>query len=145
MNSALEKLSAHFPYAKFMGFEPTLDAEGRLMVKMPFQDHLIGNPILPALHGGGIAGLMEATALASLIWVKAQEDEAKAFSSMPKTINITADYLRPGLSKDSFARANIHRMGGRYASVHILAWQDEEAKPIAEAVGHFLIADWNSP
>ncbi len=142
MKALLERINSSFPYAKFMGFELTLSDKQELVAKMPFQDKLVGNPLLPALHGGGVAGFMEATALASLIWAKAQSNEDVAFQFFPKTINITSDYLRPGLTKDSFAQAHIHRMGRRYASVHVLAWQDEVKEPIAEAVGHFLIADW---
>ncbi len=144
MTNILETLETHFPYVKFMGFKLELDENGRLYGKMPYQEHLIGNPMIPALHGGGIAGFMEATALASLIYVKAQENQEIAFKHLPKTINITSDYLRPGFAKDSYAQASIHRIGGRYASVHILAWQDDYSEPIAEAVGHFLIADWKS-
>jgi hypothetical protein len=30
-------------------------------------------------------------------------------------------------------------MGRRYASVHVEAWQDNRARPIAQATGHFLM------
>lgn len=142
MSDVLEKLANNFPFCRTMGIGFHYDEARNLIGEMPFQPHLIGNPLVPALHGGGIAGFMEATALASLVAIKAEEDEQLAFEKLPKTINVTADYLRPGLSKDSFARATIHRMGRRYASVHVLAWQDDASKPIAENVGHFLIADW---
>ncbi len=142
MNAILDKLSQNIPYCNFMGISFTLDENQKVLGKMPYTEHIIGNPILPALHGGGIAGFMEATALSSLIWLKAQEDEEIAFRHFPKTINITSDYLRPGLSKDSFAQASIHRVGGRFASLHVLAWQDDAEKPVAEAVCHFLVADW---
>ena len=33
---------------------------------MPFQDKLVGNPMLPALHGGVVGALMELTALTQL-------------------------------------------------------------------------------
>ncbi len=142
MSEIISRLEGEFPYIQFMGFKLALDQDGRLYGKMPFQEKLIGNPIIPALHGGGIAGFMEATALATLIYVKAQDDADIAFRHLPRTINLTSDYLRPGYAKDSYAQASIHRIGGRYASVHVLAWQEDYKEPIAEAVGHFLVADW---
>ncbi len=144
MNTILSKLSKNIPYCSFMGISFYLNEKEKVMGKLPYAEHIIGNPILPALHGGGIAGFMEATALASLIWVKAQENEEIAFRHFPKTINVTADYLRPGYPKDSYAQASIHRIGKRFASVHVLAWQDNVTKPIAESVGHFLISEWNA-
>ena len=57
----------------------------------------------------------------------------------PKTIDFTVDYLRPGLSRNAYARAHIKRRGRRYASVHTETWQDDRDRPFAQAVGHFLM------
>jgi acyl-coenzyme A thioesterase PaaI-like protein len=58
---------------------------------------------------------------------------------MPKTIAFTVDYLRSGLPRDAYARARVNRMGRRYASVHVEAWQDNRARLFAQATGHFLM------
>ena len=60
---------------------------------------------------------------------------------LPKTIDFTVDYLRSGLPRDAYARARVNRSGRRYASVHVEAWQDNRARPIAQATGHFLMPD----
>lgn len=60
---------------------------------------------------------------------------------MPKTIDFTVDYLRSGLPRDAYARARVNRSGRRYASVHVEAWQDNHARPFAQATGHFLMPD----
>ena len=46
------------PYARFLGLTTAADG-GSLTVTMPFADRLIGNPMLPALHGGSTAALLE--------------------------------------------------------------------------------------
>ncbi|RZJ25480.1 MAG: PaaI family thioesterase, partial [Brevundimonas sp.] len=53
------------PYARFLGLLTEQDGE-RLTVTMPFADRLIGNPVLPALHGGSTAALLELTAVAQV-------------------------------------------------------------------------------
>ena len=51
------------PYAAFLGLTHHVSGD-ELTVTMPFSDHLIGNPMLPALHGGSTAALLELTAMA---------------------------------------------------------------------------------
>ena len=63
---------------------------------------------------------------------------------LPKTIDLTVDYLRSGLPRDSFARARVVRSGRRYASVQVEAWQDNRARPHAQATGHFLMPARNA-
>ena len=58
---------------------------------------------------------------------------------LPKTIDFTVDYLRSGLPRDAYARAQVNRSGRRYASVHVEAWQDNRSRPFAQATGHFLM------
>ena len=60
--------------------------------------------------------------------------------NLPKTIDITIDYLHTGRPLECFARASINRVGNRYSSVSVMTWQTDPAKPFAKASGHFLIA-----
>ena len=117
---------------------------------MPYSDKLIGNPMLPALHGGATASFLEVTAIIELAWVRLWQDiesgdldadglDANSLPRMPKTIDFTIDYLRSGLPRDAYARARINRSGRRYASVHVEAWQDNRQRLFAQATGHFLM------
>jgi acyl-coenzyme A thioesterase PaaI-like protein len=119
------------PYARFLGLSIELE-EGRIIGRMPFADHLVGNPVLPALHGGTLGGLLESTAIFQLLW------EAETLV-LPKIINLTVQYLRSGRPLDTSARAVITKHGRRVASVRAEAWQDDPARPIATATAHFLI------
>jgi acyl-coenzyme A thioesterase PaaI-like protein len=106
--------------------------------------------MLPAIHGGVTAALLEVTAVIGLAWsVLWDEIEAGAIDPeqliagrlprLPKTIDFTVDYLRSGLPRDAYARAQVNRSGRRYASVHVEAWQDNRARAFAQATGHFLM------
>ena len=145
-DSALARLMDSLPYARFLGIG--FDRHGdELTAVMRYGEHLIGNPLLPALHGGATASFLETTALMELSWrVLWDQMEAGRLSAdavdmprLPKTIDFTVDYLRTGLPRDAFARARVNRLGRRYASVHVEAWQDHRARLFAAATGHFLM------
>lgn len=147
-DAALSELANHIPYIKHLGV--TFDRRGdELTSVMHFDEKLIGNPFLPALHGGAIAAFLEITALMELMWflkwsemendVKTSDENEDGLLNMPKTIDFTVDYLRSGLPRDAYARARVNRSGRRYASVHVEAWQDHKDKKFAQATGHFLM------
>lgn len=136
------------PYIEFLGV--TFDRHGDdLTATMRFHEDLIGNSALPALHGGATAAFLEVTAIVGLAWNSLWDDiETKKLNietikigeiALPKTIDFTVDYLRPGLPRDAYARARVNRSGRRYASVHVEGWQDSRDRLFVQASGHFLM------
>ncbi len=148
-DAALQTLVAGVPYIRFLGI--TFDRRGdELTAVLPFDDKLIGNPQLPALHGGVTAAFLETAAIIGLSWSLLWEDmeagridparlDPLLLPRLPKTIDFTLDYLRSGLPRDAYARARVNRSGRRYASVHVEAWQDNRGRLFAQATGHFLV------
>jgi uncharacterized protein (TIGR00369 family) len=124
---------ARVPYAQFLGVRAELKGD-ELTLTMPFSDHLVGNPLLPALHGGVVGALMELTALTQL----AITSNSEAFA---KTIDVGFDYLRSGKPIETFARARVIKVGRRVANVQAQAWQLQHAQPIASMHGHFLLPE----
>jgi acyl-coenzyme A thioesterase PaaI-like protein len=149
-DAALGALVGAIPYAEFLGI--SFDRRGdELTALLEFDEKLIGNPRLPALHGGATAAFLEVTAIVELGWsslwtaiesgaVDAEKLDDQTLPRLPKTIDFTVDYLRSGLPRDAYARARINRSGRRYASVHVEAWQDNRDKLFAQATGHFLMS-----
>jgi acyl-coenzyme A thioesterase PaaI-like protein len=128
----LAALLEAIPYCRFLGVK--VDRKGsEITTIMPFAPHLIGNPILPALHGGAIGAFMETTAILQVAF-------ETGGARLPKPVNIAIEYLRPGKPADTYARAVITKLGRRIINVHVDAWQDEHAKPIAALRGHFMAA-----
>ncbi|GHC32167.1 MULTISPECIES: PaaI family thioesterase [Gemmobacter] len=150
-DGALRRLVEGVPYISFLGIQ--FDRRGdELTAILPFKDELIGNPLLPALHGGATAAFLEVTAIIELSWSMLWEEmekgsldpatiDATHLPRLPKTIDFTVDYLRSGLPRDAYARARVNRSGRRYASVHVEAWQDNRSRLFAQATGHFLMPD----
>ena len=147
-DGVLSRLVAGVPYIGFLGirFERLGD---ELTAILPFDEKQIGNPLIPALHGGVTAAFLEVAAIIELAWStlwegmeQGQIDPSEIGVSplhLPKTIDFTVDYLRSGLPRDAYARARVNRSGRRYASVHVEAWQDNRARLYAQATGHFLM------
>ena len=127
----MSDLLATIPYARFLGLTTERDGDA-LTVTMPFADRLVGNPMLPALHGGVIGAFMEMTALAQL-------SLAQPGRRVPKTIDVTIEYLRSAGPKDTYARAILRKVGRRVANVQVEAWQESRAKLVAGLTGHFLL------
>ena len=128
----LAALLARVPYIRFLGMKAEVSGDEMTAI-LPFSEHLIGNTQLPALHGGVVGAFMEMTALAQLGLL----NEGR----LPKTIDVTIDYLRPGRALTTYARADVKKAGRRIASVHVEAWQNERASPVAVLRGHFMMAE----
>ncbi len=141
-DARLQSLVQGVPYIQFLGIQFERHGD-ELTAVLPYADKLIGNPMIPALHGGVTAAFLEVAAIIELSWTGIWEDmEAGAEPvprRLPKTIDFNVDYLRSGLPRDAYARARVNRSGRRYASVHVEAWQDNRSRLFAQATGHFLM------
>ncbi|HUO93954.1 MAG TPA: PaaI family thioesterase, partial [Rhizomicrobium sp.] len=103
-------LLAAIPFCRHMGISATV-VQGALTLVMPYQPLLIGNPVLPALHGGAIGAFLETAAIAQVAW-------ELGGTELPKTIDISIDYLRTGRAVESSASARIAKRGRRVVNVH---------------------------
>lgn len=127
----MQAVIQHIPYARFLGIE--VDRKGNeITIIMPFKQSLVGNVHLPAIHGGAIGAMLEITSVIQLLFDTSCE-------RLPKTVDISVDYLRSGRPQATYGRAIVTRQGRRVANVRAEIWQEEKAKPIAASHGHFLL------
>jgi uncharacterized protein (TIGR00369 family) len=119
------------PYAGFLGLTAAMQGD-ELITTLRYGDHLIGNPALPALHGGTLGALLESAAVFELLF----RSETVV---LPKTITLTIDYLRSGAPVDTHARGVVTRQGRRVTNVRMEAWQADRQKPVATAHAVFLV------
>jgi uncharacterized protein (TIGR00369 family) len=136
LSPARARLAAS-PYARFLGLRIEL-ADGKVTGVLPFAPHLIGNTVLPALHGGVVGAFLELTALAQLAQLAPD-------GAAPRTVDVTVDYLRASRAVESYARAEVLRLGRRVANVRAVAWQGDERRPVATLRGHFLLGAPGKP
>ena len=117
MSQAAERLEvflSRVPYVGFLGMRAEL-AGDEMTATLPFAPHLVGNTVMPALHGGVLGAFMEMTALAQLSVISPA-------ARVHKTIDITIEYLRPGRAEITYARADVRKVGRQIANVHVEAW-----------------------
>jgi acyl-coenzyme A thioesterase PaaI-like protein len=134
-----DEILAGITYLSFPGIRFAPDGPD-LTTILPFAAANIGNPTIPALHGGVTAAFLEVTAIISLSWAALWEGAAPQAAreplKLPRTVNFTVDFLRAGLPREAYARARIMRPGRRFASVQVEAWQDDMARPYATGLVH---------
>jgi uncharacterized protein (TIGR00369 family) len=118
---------AQSPFAHALGIR--VGEDGTLV--MPFSPKIIGNPILPAIHGGMTGAFLETTAIVGVT--------RELGVSPPKPIGLTINYLRSGRALDSYANVSVVKQGRRVVAFEAQAWQDDRTKPIASAFGHFML------
>lgn len=132
MNSVdLSAIIASSPFGRFLGIETQVDARGVLAI-LPIRDELIGNVMLPAMHGGCVAAFLEITCQLQVAY------ETGAIAPA-RTIDISVEYLRPARRENLFARARIRRLGRRVATIHAEAWQQDEEKPVCLLQSHLRL------
>src|SRR6476659_585187 len=121
-------LFVNSPFARCLGIRIAADG----VLQMPFSPKIIGNPVLPAIHGGITGAFLETTAIVSVT-------RELGASALPKPIGLTINYLRSGRALDSYAKASIVKQGRRVVAFEAQAWQDGPSRPIASAFGHFML------
>jgi uncharacterized protein (TIGR00369 family) len=119
---------ANSPFARCLGIR--IGEDDTLV--MPFSPKIIGNPVLPAIHGGMTGAFLETTAIVGVT-------RELGVLAPPKPIGLTINYLRSGRALDSYAKVSIVKQGRRVVAFETQAWQDDPTKPIASAFGHFML------
>lgn len=136
MSRALLDTLMTAPYVARFGVR--LEIKGtELTGVLPFDNDLVGNPLIPALHGGAVGAFLEIVASGSLLL-------SQPLQKLPKPIDVAIDYLRPARAQDVYARAIVARSGRRVANVRAEAWQGRTDAPVATLHGHFLITPESS-
>lgn len=124
---------AEQPYLRTLGL--ALDMETTpVRGLMPYHECVVGNPRVPALHGGALACLLQTTAAGELMRVNRSE-------TAPRMSSCTVEYLRSADLIDCHASAVVVTRSRRYANLRASVWQSREDQPVAVATIHFLLAD----
>lgn len=121
------------PYCRYLGITVEDGADGGIVSRMRFGQQIVGNAALPAIHGGAIGAFLETAAIVEVLRISPG-------GALPKPVDLTIAYLRSARAVDTLARTIVTKHGRRVVNVRVEAWQDDPARPIATAQGHFLVA-----
>ena len=115
-----------------LGLELVDAAKEGVTVRLPWQEHLVGDPAGRVLHGGAVTTLID-SACGYALFTHLQELADIA------TLDLRIDYLKPAeAEKDVFASGEVYRLTRSIAFIRASAYQDE-GDPIANAVATFML------
>lgn len=100
------------PFNKWLGMKVEDIDRGRVTISIPWRPEIVGDPTVPALHGGVIGAVADATG-GIAVWTTLENPMSRV-----STVDMRVDYLRPGKQEKLIAEAIVIRSGGR------LGWAD---------------------
>lgn len=127
----IHPIHKRIPYAKNMAIEVGKNVEGERIVKLPFADRHIGNPLTRALQGGIFLGFLETAGSAYLFDLYPSLQQSKSASFF-------MEYLKAPKPQDTFARVTSSKIGRRVVNIDIEAFQTDRGV-IAKASGRYLV------
>jgi uncharacterized protein (TIGR00369 family) len=128
-----EIFERHIPFNRLLGLRCLEINDGRVTVELPFRAELVGNPEIPALHGGAISSTLD-TAGGLAVWSQARPNDRVS------TIDLRVDFLRPGRAEPVVAVARVVRLGNRVGVAELRAHHPgAEDKPIAAGMGVYSV------
>ncbi len=131
----LEQALAAFPHAQAIGMTLEPQPDGRLLVGAPYDERLIGDPATGVIHGGVVTTLLD-TGCGVAAGLKLK---GKAWVA---TLDLRIDYMRPSKPGHAIkARCECYRLTRSVAFCRGVAFDDDEADPVATAAGAFMITN----
>ncbi len=128
------------PFNKHIGVKLIAVSRGNVRLEVPFREHLIGDPMRRAIHGGVMATLADASCGAAL-WSHYEDPRTRI-----STIDLRIDYLRPGRQETLAAEATVVRGGRRVGVVDVrLFHPSAPLETIATGKGVFNVTTFKEP
>jgi uncharacterized protein (TIGR00369 family) len=130
-----EKIAQQFldalPHARALSMALDQMADGRIVLSMPYDARLVGDPATGVLHGGAVYALLDTSSgLAAMLH--------PAGSGSTATLDMRVDYMRPATPGQRItAEAVCYNMTRTVAFVRATATDDDKARPVATANGAF--------
>lgn len=126
------------PHSKALGLKLVSFEAGRVVLELPYDHRLIGNPETGVIHGGATTTLFDAACGAAIL-TKLHVPRRIA------TLDLRIDYLRPARPEHAVrCEAECYRVTHQVAFVRATAHDGDPADLLATAAGSFVIFDEGS-
>ena len=122
------------PFNRFLGIVVDTHEHGRIRLRLPFREELIGDPMKRALHGGVLSTIADAAG-GIAVWTTLEAPWA-----LVSTIDLRVDYLRPGRPETIIAEGIVVRTGNRVGVADVRIFHpSHESETIATGKGVYAI------
>jgi len=106
---------------------------GRGRIRLPFQDHLVGDPATGVIHGGVLTALLD-QACGMAIGSALRSPAAMA------TLDLRIDYMKPAAPRlDVLVESQCLKIAHEVAFARATAFQTAPDEPVAIATGTFML------
>ncbi|WP_234977463.1 PaaI family thioesterase [Ferrimonas marina] len=120
-----------------LGVRTLEGSEHHVLLELPYHRRLVGDPETGVIHGGVITTLMDTACGAAVICALRHKTGEVELSP---TLDLRVDYMRPAKpEKPVYGFAECYRLSSAVAFTRAIAYQDSTDKPIAHAVGSFML------
>lgn len=127
------KLLNALPHCRAMGIELLSTAPGEAVLRLPYNEALIGDPETGVIGGGAVTALLDTGCGSAVI-------SAERGILSTATLDLRIDYMRPATPGEAvIARAECYRVTRSVAFARAIAYHSDPNVPIATAAGAFII------
>jgi len=141
MQSKISNLGELPPHGKAIGIELVSHGDRRCRLKLPYAEHLVGDPDTGIIHGGVITALLDNASG----WA-VRGDEAWDPASGMATLDLRIDYMRSALPNiDLIADAECYKITRSVAFVRAIAHQGDIEDLVASSVASFMLGPVREP
>lgn len=133
-DAVLKELEVGAParsYPEHLGLE-MLAGEDGVQLHLPYREHLIGNYMIPALHGGVMGGLIQEGARLAVC-------ARLGGRTLLRILNCNIDYHRPAKPMATYASVEIGRHSRRTMLAQVVCWQSRDRSPVASGRVQILL------
>ncbi|MCB1644030.1 MAG: PaaI family thioesterase [Pseudomonadales bacterium] len=130
-----EELQQLPPHAVAIGMEVVDVVGNQCIAKVPYAEHLVGDPDTGIIHGGVITATLDNASG----WAVRCHEDYRPDTGMA-TLDLRIDYMKPAEPhQDLFLLTECIRMASSIAFVKGIAWQGSEDNIIATSVASFML------
>jgi len=127
------------PHASILNLELVSAEDNTVTLKLPFAEHIIGDPFKRLIHGGAISTLMDTVCGAAVFQAQGN------FQAMA-TLDLRVDHMKPGEpDADVYATADCYHLTNTVAFIRATAYTNNVNEPIATAVASFMRSNVEFP